>query len=163
MITISSSYFTEKIATDFVGPLPETRNSNKYIVTLLDDLSKYLIAAPVQSTDAETAAHELVKVILLYGPPKFLLSDNGSAYIAQLFKEVCKIIKIKKLYTAPYHCQSNFVERNHCNIESYLRIFANENKEWDELLPFYVFSYNTRISTATNYTPYEIVFERESK
>ena len=80
-----------------------------------------------------------------------------------MFKEVCKIFKIKKIYTTPYHCQSNYVERNHYNIENYLRIFTNNNDEWDQLLPFYVFSYNTTICTSTQYTPFEIAFGREAK
>ena len=83
MLTTSSSYFNEKIATDFVGPLPTTTSGNKYIMTFLDDMSRYLIATPTKSTDAITAAHELVeKVILVYGCPKILLSDNGPAYIS---------------------------------------------------------------------------------
>jgi hypothetical protein len=40
------------IAIDLAGPLPETANGNKYIVTIMDTFSRYVSAVPVQAMKA---------------------------------------------------------------------------------------------------------------
>jgi hypothetical protein len=44
-ITTANQPF-EKCCLDIVGPLPETKKGNKYILTFQDELSKFIIAVP---------------------------------------------------------------------------------------------------------------------
>ena len=43
----TARYLFEKCALDIVGPLTETVSGNKYILTFLDDLSKFIMAIPI--------------------------------------------------------------------------------------------------------------------
>lgn len=82
----------EYVYTDVVGPKnPVTENGNNYIIIFLDDLIKYVIAIPVPQHDAKTYSKMLVEgIILVYGAPKILVSDNGPELI---LKRTCKLLK----------------------------------------------------------------------
>ena len=41
--------------------------------------------------------------------------------------------------------------------------YANNYDDWDKLLPFGMFAYNTSVHEATNFTPYELVFGRVAR
>lgn len=46
----------DKVAMDVVGPLNVTKNQNKYILTIQDQLSKFLIAIPLSDQTVESVA-----------------------------------------------------------------------------------------------------------
>jgi len=51
-----------------VGPLPVTTQGHKYILTFQDDLSKYVVAVPIERQDADTVARAFVeRIVLKYG------------------------------------------------------------------------------------------------
>ena len=51
----------DKIAMDIVGPLKVTKNGNEYMLTIQDQLSKFLIAVPLLDQIAETVADAFIK------------------------------------------------------------------------------------------------------
>lgn len=162
-ISSTATQSMETIYTDVVGPInPITRNGNNYIITFLDDLTKYVVAVPVPRHDAETYAQVLVEcIILVFGTPRNLVSDNAPEFTSEVFRKACKLLKIQKIFTSPYHAQSNKVERVHKDLNIYLSSFANKDKEnWDTHLPYYMFSYNTSVHLSTKYTPFELMFGR---
>lgn len=55
-ITTTAERPFEKCYLDVVGPLPVTLSGNKYVLTFQDDLSKYVVAIPIERQDAETVA-----------------------------------------------------------------------------------------------------------
>lgn len=163
-VTPTSTTQFEKVSIDLVGPLPETEEGNKFLFTCQDDLSKYLIAIPIPNSEAITVANIFVtQVILVYSTPTYAISDNGVQFLSNIFKEVCKLFHIKRLFTTPYHPQSNFVERSHSSIKTYLKIFMDNNKNWDQLMPYCVFNFNTRVNESTGFSPFTIIFGKEAK
>jgi hypothetical protein len=82
--------------------------------------------------------------------------------MSELFKRVCKLLKIEKIHTTAYHPESNgAVERAHKSLIEYLRCFCNPKlNNWDEWLPFACFEYNTTPHSVTKFTPYEVLFGR---
>ena len=84
--------------------------------------------------------------------------------MSQVMKDVCKLLKIKKINTSAYHPQGNIVERANRELKIYLRQFVGKNyKTWDRVLPYFAMEYNTCINTSTGYTPYELVFRRKAR
>ena len=163
-ITTTSSYPFEKVFLDIVGPLSQTENFNKYLLTLQDDLSKFSIAIPIPDQEAQTVARAFVtNVICLYGVPKFVVTDQGSNFISSIFKETCSLLGIKKLQSTAYHPQTNgSVERSHRTLTEYLRCFINKDLDnWDTFMPYATFTFNSTPSTATNFTPYELLYGRK--
>ena len=52
--------------------------------------------------------------ISVFGALARLLSDRGANFMSSVIEEMCKILGIKKLWTMPYHLQTNgLVERSH--------------------------------------------------
>lgn len=144
---------------DFVGPIPSTSTGNKYIFTATCDLTKFLVAVPTIDCSALAAANSLLEhVICRYNFPSRLISDNATSFTSQVIKELTQLFSIKKIFTTPYHSQSNIVERSHKTLNAYLRAFTATNKnQWDDLLKFATFAYNNTIHSTTGYTPHELV------
>lgn len=160
-ITTTASIPFEKLSLDLVGPNPVTENGNRYLLTFQDDLSKFAGAVPIPNQETETISKAFTEyVILKHGIPKSILTDMGSNLLAELLKEVCKLLGIKKTHTTAYHPQSNGgLERSHRTLKEYLRNFINKNRDnWDEWAQYAIFTYNTTPHTATKFTPHEILY-----
>lgn len=162
VITTTSSRPFERVALDIVGPLnPITLNNNSCILTLQDDLTKYSVAVPLPNQEADTVARAFVNnFICIYGAPFSILTDQGTNFLSDLFKQVNKILKIKKLQTSPYHPQTNgALEKSHHSLSNYLRNFASDDpNNWDTWVPFAMFCYNSTPHTVTQFMPFELLF-----
>lgn len=160
VITTTAETFCERIAMDIVGPLPETRNGNRFILTLQDDLTKFVQAYAMQEHNAPTVAIYFLKFCTQFGFPYTILSDQGTEFTSCTLKEVNKLLAIKHKLCSPYHPESNgALERSHLTLKDYLRCYVNkDSNNWDELLTFALFSYNTSIHKSTRKMPYELVF-----
>lgn len=144
---------------DFVGPIsPPSAEGHKYFFTATCDLTKYMIAVPTRDCSAITTADCLLEHVLLrYNFPSRLISDNASNFNSKVIQELTKTLQIKKIFTTPYHPQSNIVERSHRTLNSYMRAFSSKNRDnWHFLLRFAMFAYNNSIHTTTGFTPHEL-------
>jgi hypothetical protein len=151
----------DKCYRDIVGPLPVTLGSNKYILTFQDDLSKYVVAVPIGQQDAETVARAfVVNIVLKYGTPRILQTDQGTNFISKVFRNTCKILKIKKIQSTVFHPESQgSIERSHRVLAEYLRHYINEYQtNWDEWVPFTTYAYNTMVHSTTGFNPFELLF-----
>lgn len=158
IVTNTPSTSFETIQIDTVGPL-RISNGYRYILTMQCELTKYVVAHPIESKDAKTIAKTLVQeFILRYGHFKVLKSDNGTEFKNELMQNICEMLKIKPIHSAPYHHQSlGSLERNHRVLNEFLLNFT-EDHEWDIWIPYYAFAYNTTPHIDTNFTPYELIF-----
>jgi len=164
VITTTSTKPFEKIFLDIVGPLITTEAGNTYILTMMDDLSKYSLAVPLENHTANNVARAFVEgFVCVHGLPETILTDQGTDFLSKIFAEVCKLLKINKINSSPYHPQTNgSLERSHRTLAEYLRHYVDKDlKNWDKLLPYALFVYNTTEHTATNYQPYALVYGRE--
>lgn len=151
-ITSTGSKPFDHVYIDFIGPInPTSEGGHKRIFVATCDLTKYTVATPTEDCTAETAsACFLNDIILKYGFPSLVTSDNGPAFIARVFKDLNKKLNIKKITTTPYHPQSNIVERQNRTINAYLRAFIEKKpQQWAALLPYYMFCYNQTIHSTT--------------
>ena len=103
----------ERIATDILGPLPQTDKGKRYILVISDYFRKWVEAFPIQDQKAETVAKCLVnEVVSRYGVPSYIHSDQDRQFESDLYQEVCFLLGIKKTTTTPCHPQSDgMVER----------------------------------------------------
>ena len=68
----------ETVSIDIVGPLPVDGRSNRFIVTIMDVYSRYLIAVPVKNHREATVSRCLYESVVAYfGAPRSILSDRG--------------------------------------------------------------------------------------
>lgn len=160
-ITTTSKSPFEKVFMDIVGPLPLSYLSNRYLLTIQDDLTKYCFAIPIHNQEATTIAEAFLKnFVCIYGAPKSILTDQGTNFLSEVFKNCCKMLNIKKMNSTAFHPQTNgALERSHRTFTEYLRHFVDKyGMDWDIWSPFCVFTYNTTPHCSTGYMPYELVF-----
>jgi hypothetical protein len=116
----------------------------KYILTYQDNLSKYLIAIPTLTQTAKVTTF-LRHIVLLYGIPQFIVTGQGSQFMSDVCKILCKLLKLNKLNTTAYCPESNgALERIHMTKEEYFGCFCNpRGNDLDKWLLFACFVYNT--------------------
>lgn len=102
------------------------------------------------------------EIFLRYGFPETIVSDNYSSFTGETMKKITKLLKLNHVFCSPYNPKSNVVERYHKTLGNYLRAYTEKQPmKWESLLPFASFSYNTSVSTATKYSPFEMVFGKK--
>lgn len=59
---------------DLVGPMGVSCNNFRYIMMVIDSMTKYLVTIPLKSKEALEVAHSLYeKVICVHGVPRMLV------------------------------------------------------------------------------------------
>ena len=109
---IKSTKSFEIIEIDFIGPLPETTNGNKYILSVVDHFSKYAITYATPKQDTQTVIECLTKLFAEFGVPSKILSDQGRMFVSKTFLDFCALWNAKKITSTSYHPQTQgLVER----------------------------------------------------
>lgn len=152
---------------DTIGPMTKSNNGNQYAITIIDELSKWLVILPIANKSAkETAKAIFENFILVYGPMKEIKTDMGREYRNQLLSELCELLKVNKLMSTAHHHETvGAIERSHRSLNEYLRAFLNgKMDEWDTYTQYFQFFYNTtkHEGLLNKYSPYEIVFLRRN-
>jgi len=154
-----------KIAVDIVGPLKKCKSGNRFILTVIDLASHYPLVFPLPTHTAVEVVKCLIQVFSNYGFPDELLSDCGSEFLSemtQIFLAECQVFQLK---TSPYHPQSNgCLERFHRTLKSMLKGCGETFPgDWDQLLPWVLFSYREVPVENLGFSPFELVFGRNVK
>lgn len=155
----------DKIAMDLLGPLKKTKKGNQYILSIHDELTKYLILVPLKTQQTETIWNALLNhYIYIFSAPKKILTDRGQNFISSLMQQYEDAFKIKHIKTTSFHPQSNgSLERTHAVVTDMLKsIQRNSDEEWDDQLNFVCLAYNTMIHDSTGYTPFELTFGHQA-
>ena len=76
--TFSKTNPFELVSIDICGPLPETYSGNRHIVSMIDKFSRFCLLVSIQNIKTITVLKAFQRWLNLFGPPKHLLSDNGT-------------------------------------------------------------------------------------
>lgn len=150
----------ELVSMDIVNPGQTTRTGYKYILTVVDHHTRYAMAFPLfTKTTEEVAQHFVRHVLLEYGVPKQLLTDQGTEFMSHLMVDICRLFNVKKLRTTPYHPECNgVVERFHGTLNKILAHFVRPSgSDWDRWIPYALAAYRTTEHSATGFNPFYIV------
>ena len=151
----------EMVSFDISGPLPKTKNGNKYILLIVDLFSRHAepYALSAEEKTAKGCANKLAnEYVTRWGCPKLLLSDRGAEFTAQVAKQVYEILGSKKRLTSSFHPHTNgCVERlNHTVCQMLSHVVSSRQNDWDEYLLQVVYAHNNHISRATGLAPNEV-------
>ncbi|RYX80246.1 hypothetical protein EON73_05585 [bacterium] len=147
---------------DTIEPTRKSNNNFQYAITIVDELSKYLVLIPITDKSAKTVARAIFeKFILLYGTMKGIKTDLGTEYVNDVIDELSKLLNITHLKSTAYHHETvGGVERSHRILNEYIRAYLNGNlDDWDAFASYFCFCYNTTPNTSTNFTysPFELI------
>ena len=155
----------ERVQIDIIGPLPETRQGNKYVLTVTCCFSKWTESYPLKNITAKTVATTFVnEFICRYGLVKEIHSDQGKQFESSLFQEMCGLLGIDKTRTTAFYPASDgLVERVQRTLEDMLSKYIRSNqRDWDEVLPFILMAYRSSKHEATKKTPNLVFLGRET-
>ncbi|UYV80769.1 hypothetical protein LAZ67_19001675 [Cordylochernes scorpioides] len=156
----------QKVGIDLLGRFPISQGKKKWIVVCTDYLTKYAVTQSLGSGGAQEIAKFLLEeVILKHGAPREIVMDRGRNFQSRLIQELTKNCHIKKKTTTAYHPQTNgLTERLNRTIADMLSMYMDlDQKNWDEMLPFITFAYNTARQVSTGFTPFFLVHGREAE
>ena len=149
---------------DIVEPLTQTCENSRYLLIFQDELSKYTLAIPISQQEASTVTRVFVEqIVLKFGIPQTLLTDQGSNFLSELFANTCKLRRVKRIKPSAYHPQTNgALKRTNRVLVEYLRCYILENQtDWDKWIPNATSVFNTTHS-GTGYAPFELLFGRKA-
>ncbi|KYN28018.1 Pol polyprotein, partial [Trachymyrmex cornetzi] len=103
---------------DVLGPLPITSAGNRYLLVAVDCFTKWVEAFPLKNVRSKTIAETFLnQVISRHGVPLEVHTDQGRNFESRIFRELSRLLGIKKTRTTALHPQSDGqVERQHQTI-----------------------------------------------
>jgi transposase InsO family protein len=113
----------EFVAMVILGLLPKTEHGNRFLLVISDRFSKLTRTVPLRTITALVVAKAFRDAwVFCYGPPRYILTDNGTQFNAKIFLAVCRELGIAEIFTTAYHPQTNGqVERFNRTIINSLR------------------------------------------
>lgn len=152
----------EVIAFDLFGPLPLTANNEAWIFIVEDVATRWVKLFPLKRATAEECTKILLtEIILRYGTPRRIISDNGTQFVSSVLQQLTYCLGITHGFTPVYHPEANPVERRNRDLKTQLAILVeDDHTTWAEKLPSIRFAMNTAMCSSTGYTPAYLTFGR---
>lgn len=149
----------DSIATDFVGPFPESRGFN-YLWVIMDRMTSMVHLIPVHTTMKASELSWIYRreIVRLHGLPSSIVSDRDSKFTSKWWRELHKIMGAKLLMSTSFHPQTDGqTERANRSIGQIFRAaVAHDQKDWVDKVDMTEFAINISISETTKYAPFEL-------
>uniref|UniRef100_A0A8C4X6A1 Gypsy retrotransposon integrase-like protein 1 n=1 Tax=Erpetoichthys calabaricus TaxID=27687 RepID=A0A8C4X6A1_ERPCA len=155
----------ERLGVDIVGPLKPSSRGFKYILVMVEYATRYPEAVPLRSANTKNIARELVNLFSRVGIPKEVLTDQGTPFTSDTFREVARLLRISHLKTSVYHPQTDgLVERFNQTLKQMLRkVVSADGRNWDQLLPLVLFAYWEVPQASTGFSPFELLYGHQPR
>ena len=156
----------ERIGMDVCGPLHMTSKGNLHYMLAIDEFTKYAVVEPIPDTKAVTVAKAFwEEMILPFGVPEEVLTDNAKTFSAAFFKEMCDTTGDQEASCTPYHSAGNAIAERpfrtfHDIVAKYM---ATTDLEWDTLIKEAACCYNMTPHDTTGESPFYLMFGRDPK
>ena len=166
----TAPYPWHTVAVDIIGPInsahPEADSFPfKYVILYTCYLTKFIIAYPLKNITALTVAESFVNgIVTKFGSPFTLLSDLGTQFTSEVFKECCKLFGTNKIGTSGWNPKFNGqAEISVKNITRILSMLAQDNPiNWHKYLHLAVFAYNTSWNVTVQEVPFFLFYGRSA-
>lgn len=147
---------------DLAGPFVASKGF-KYILVIKDFLTKYCVLFPVKSKEAEEIYNCLHKCIINYGPAEKLITDQGTEFNNKIMEYITKLLGIRKKYTTAYNPQADGLAENMMRTikDMLATCVSTAQDDWSEYVEIIQLLYNTTVSSATDRTPFSLLYGRE--
>jgi len=150
-----------RVGLDIVGPLLTTARGNKYIIVLVDYLTKWVEAEAVRKIESDDVIRFLTNVFCRHGIPELIITDNGPQFCSDKTKAFLDLNDVYVHYISTYHPASNGqVENRNREIAKYLRVLGTKTDNWDEVLPSALWALRTAKNEVTKFSSFELLYGR---
>ena len=111
-----------------------TDSGYNQVLVKLDHFTNYAETVPCMTASAEETCDYLINTwIARHGCPMTFQSDNGTAFVGDLTRELIRRSQVAQAYSTTYHPQTNgLVERQNWTLVSMLRVDCSRYMtDWD--------------------------------
>lgn len=153
-----------RVGLDLLGPFPLSQAGNRWIAVATDYATRYAITRALPTSCAtEVADFLLHAVILHHGASRQLVTDRGRYFLSQVIDDLLRSCCTKPNLTTAYHPQTNgLTERFNKTLTDMLAMYVSaDHHDWDVLLPYVTFAYNSSRLDTAGYSPFFLLFGRE--
>jgi transposase InsO family protein len=150
----------ETIAIDLLA-LPQSHQGSKYLLTVVDHFSRFLVGIPLKTKSADEVAHKLItKFICPYTCPLIIISDNGTEFKNQILQKISEFYGIKRTFITPYHPAANGLnERANQKILQVLRTTVSKMPTaWEDWIDMAIATINGIKTEMVGKSPHEIIY-----
>lgn len=151
----------ERVGIDLFGPLPLSPHGNRWVVVAVDYSTRFVeTAALPNGTSVEVANFFLRNVVLRHGAPRYLVSDRGRQFLSHVLKDLLAACSTIHTPASAYHPQTNgLTERfNHTLADMLSHYVSTDHTNWDSVLPYVTFAYNTSVQATTGFSPFYLLY-----
>ena len=146
--------------------MPKSQKGHHYILCVIDEVTNYLVTAPIYQTKSEKIGDTLIEnVISKFGTPEYIIMDQDSAFRSTLMHYLFKRLGIKIKTVGPYNHQSLQADHRIKSLSGILtKHLMGQGQNWNKLLCLATFMYNTfNTPNLCNHSPFELMFGRQPK
>ena len=132
----------------------------EFLLIAVCEVTGFVIAIPLIKQDAASIAHVFLdRIVLIFGPPKTLITDEDCALSFKVMHYILDTLKIQVKCISPYNHGSHKTEQYIQTINNLIaRHLWDKGKEWPLFVTSSCYAMNTLVSSVTGFTPYELVF-----
>ena len=154
------------ISMDILGPLSITERNNRYVLVIIDHLTKWIELVAISNCNATTISQSFIdNWICRHGIPMRVITDRANYFIKSILPLITKALDIEQLATTAYHPQSDGqterVIQFIINILS--KIIRGLHNSWDVYLQIVAFVIRTHEQNTTKFSPFELTYGRKPK
>lgn len=146
----------ELISADFYGPLVTSTSGVRYVLVMVDNFTKFVRLYALKRATTYITLRKIKEYCEQYGPPRAILTDNGSQFATELWRNTLAALNIKTKYTAIRNPCTNVAERINRQLGNLFRIFMRESHTgWARHLPLIELCINETYHETIGMTPHE--------
>ncbi|KAJ3640349.1 hypothetical protein Zmor_003653 [Zophobas morio] len=153
----------EVLAMDLFGPLPPTDQGERWVFAIEDTATRWIELFALKKATTDSCAKCLVdEVILRYGTPRRVISDNGPQFVSDILQKVSYCLGFEQNLTPVYYPSSNPEERRNRDLKTQLAIIVEkEHTKWSTALPAVRFAMDSALHLGVGQSPAYLCFGRE--
>lgn len=149
----------EIVHLDHYGPLPQTVDNKKYVLVVIEAMSRYTWFFATRSTTSKESCEILKFLFNVFGAPKELVSDRGTAFTSREFSEFLDLYRIKHRKVAVASPWANgLAERANRFLKSALTKMTDDPEGWITHLDKIQYVVNNTFNSAIKTTPSKLLF-----
>jgi transposase InsO family protein len=151
-----------------VGAFKPARGKMTHILVMVDKFTKWIEVKPISKCDGHTSVKFLKDIILRYGVPHSIITDNGSNFAQGPFARFCEEVGIRlDIASVAHPCTNSQVERSNGLVLSGIKPRLIEPLEktpgcWLDEFPAVLWSLRTTPNRSTGYTLFFLVYGAEA-
>ena len=140
--------------------MPYSKMGYDQILVCTCEVTNYVMAFPIPNGRSETIAEVIFnRIVCVFGTPKVIISDEGSALTSELMKQYYHTLNIECITISPFNHGSNRTERYIKTLAQILcKCLESAGQNWPKFVFPATFALNTQVSAVTGYSPYEMLF-----